>query len=586
MHVFRSRDIFEKYVIVQAAAATDTTLNVSVDYGAASLDKHGAPMRGLPLTNSVQKSSFCMAPGEYTIHAIDTAGDGWWGGGYYSVIVDGVTVVREEMNRMSSMQSTAFTVALPVSARAAFFENEALRGGGGGVFWEDAPPNNIENYRSSSGSNTALYGDFIATPARELTTAGRSFDTVTGVGMAADPITVVLKDRSENSVTNMDYGDWSHSDRTNICRIASQPRSYDQVVRSANDEVVYGEVLWTKTNSSMGGNSAQASGAIGIVRDGVCQLDGMAVVAPLGSVVGMQLSSPMASLYTDTSSAKIKIRVAPDCPRGYFLTGKDVCEACEAGKYSLAFSESAECNLCPPDSATCGGGDALVTADGWWRTDILSDDIRRCPMERNCKGGTNTSFLGKCREGSEGPLCGVCIPNFYNAGYECRACEDSTSKEFISIITLAVMLCAAVAWKVRVARAHRDETLLQSVWFAFANIVHGQRAKIAWQTIQITSSIAWTTSIKWPEPFKSFSELLTNLAELSLIPLDCISQINYWRELVIATVMPVGIVALAWLFARLAPNRVSSEKKAVTFTLFVAFVVLPMVSTKIFRTFL
>ena len=315
-------------------------------------------------------------------------------------------------------------------------------------------------------------------------------------------------------------------------------------------------------------------------------MSNLVVEAPFGSALSLQLNSPMASL-TTASSTIVEIKVAHDCPRGYFLAGRESCEACEAGKYSLAFSADKECILCPPSSASCHGGDALVTADGWWRTSTLSDEMWRCPMEGNCKAGTNVSFLGKCRKGSEGPLCGVCTPNFYNAGYECRACEDSTSKEFFFIIAFAAVMCATFAWKFRVARAHRKKTRSQSVWSALTNIFDGQRAKIAWQTIQITSSIAWTTSIKWPEPFKSFSELLTNLAELSLIPVDCINQgMNYWDELVIATVVPVSLVALAWLVARLAPNRISAEKKAVTFTLFVAFIVLPMVSTKIFRTFL
>jgi hypothetical protein len=441
-------------------------------------------------------------------------------------------------------------VALPQSAFTTFVNNTALQGGGGAVFWEDEPPKNTERYRNESMSNTALYGDYVATPARQLVAANYSHRTVSGGSMATDPVTI-------------EFRDW-----------------YGQIARSANDEVVYGNVRGSAANV------AEASGAIGIVTDGTCRLDDMAVAAPLGSMVGLELSSSMTSL-TWTSSVMVNIRVARDCPRGYFLTGKDVCEACETGKYSLAFSETVECKLCPPKSATCLGGDALVTADGWWRTSTLSDEMWPCPMEGNCKAGTNASFLGKCRRGSEGPLCGVCAPDFYNAGYECRSCEDSTSKEFFFIIALAAGLCATVAWKIRIARVHRKKTLSQSVWSALTTIFDGQRAKIAWQTIQITSSIAWTTSIKWPEPFKSFSELLTNLAELSLIPVDCINQnMDYWGELVIATVVPVGLVALAWLIARLAPNRISAEKKAVTFTLFVAFIVLPMVSTKIFRTFL
>ena len=333
-----------------------------------------------------------------------------------------------------------------------------------------------------------------------------------------------------------------------------------------------------------------AANTVGPFYGGVCQLSEMSIQAPLGSVFGLQLSSPMTSL-TKTSSVVVEIRVERDCPDGSYLTASHVCQACEAGTYSLEFSPKEECRSCPAKSATCLGGDAFMTEDGFWRTSVLSDEMWACPMEKNCIGGTsgtNASFLGQCRAGSKGPLCGVCMANFFNAGYECMACEDGTSNENLSIVVVLVaMFGAVVAFKTRSARVRKNKSVFQILRCAVTNIIDGQRAKIAWQTIQITSAIAWTTSIKWPEPFQSFSALLTNLADLSLIPVDCISQnMNYWNVLVIATVVPVGLVASAWLIARLTPNRISSEKKAMTFTLFVAFLVLPTVSTKIFRTFL
>ena len=319
---------------------------------------------------------------------------------------------------------------------------------------------------------------------------------------------------------------------------------------------------------------------------GIATLTDLVVDASLDITVPIKLSLPGDNLISPTY---VDVAFAARCPSGEIeleRQGNTVCQACARGEYE----KSGSCTLCPTQ-VECKEASTVydwkLKVDGWWRTNILSDEMWPCPMERNCKGGTNSSFLGKCRTGSEGPLCGVCAPDFYNAGDECRSCEDSTAKEFFFIIALAVALCVTVAWKIGVARVHRKKTLSQSVLSALTNIVEGQRAKISWQTIQITSSIAWTTSIKWPEPFKSFTELLTNLAELSLIPVDCINQnMNYWHELVIATAVPVGLVALAWLIARLAPNRISSEKKATTFTLFVAFIVLPMVSTKIFRTFI
>ena len=136
-------------------------------------------MRGLPSSSSLRKFSWCVGPGEYVLHAIDQAGDGWYGGAYYTVIVDGVVAVREEM-ATSMMQTTTVTVLESIASRTSFSENKAMQGGGGALFWEDAPPEHTESYRNKSASNAALYGDYVATPTRELATLGSVFDFTSG----------------------------------------------------------------------------------------------------------------------------------------------------------------------------------------------------------------------------------------------------------------------------------------------------------------------------------------------------------------------------------------------------------------------
>ena len=189
-----SSNYYEKYAIIQSA--TDTFVDDTVNSYPNSFDSNGVPMYALPFPSSVTKSSFCLEPGEYVIHAVDGAGDGWWGGAHYTVLEDGVLVIHEEMGRRSpSRQSTAFTVALPILATTAFSENKALHGGGGAAFWEDVPPVNIEAYRNKSVSNTAAYGDFAATPARKLSAARGSYGATSGTAMPSeDPITLDLRD--------------------------------------------------------------------------------------------------------------------------------------------------------------------------------------------------------------------------------------------------------------------------------------------------------------------------------------------------------------------------------------------------------
>jgi hypothetical protein len=68
----------------------------NVTYESNSVDFNNVEMHGLPAAGTLTKFSFCCEPGEFSIHAIDTVGDGWWGGAHYSVLVDGVALVREE----------------------------------------------------------------------------------------------------------------------------------------------------------------------------------------------------------------------------------------------------------------------------------------------------------------------------------------------------------------------------------------------------------------------------------------------------------------------------------------------------------
>ena len=165
-------------------------------YNSASYDFEGKAMRGVPFASSLQKFSFCVAPGDYTMHAIDTHGDGWWGGARYYVYRNGAVIVYEEMGtRSSSWQSTRISVALQPSARTTLSNNRALQGGGGAIFWEHEPPGNIKRYRNESSSNKALYGNYVATPARTLLATNSSYRAVSGDSMTANPIVLELKDR-------------------------------------------------------------------------------------------------------------------------------------------------------------------------------------------------------------------------------------------------------------------------------------------------------------------------------------------------------------------------------------------------------
>lgn len=202
MCICRTQSRYDKYFVIQPSAP-EGLADSSVEYEAHdSVDLDGVALRGLPSPSTVSKFSFCLAPGEYTVQAIDKGGDSWWGG-VYSVIIGGGTLVHEEMSA-SAIQNTTFMVSHYVAPRTTFSKNQALHGGGGAAFWEDGSPENAERYRNEGTSNKALYEPFVGTPARSLVATASSYDADSGRSMDTDPIVVEL--HGECVVVNSVWG--------------------------------------------------------------------------------------------------------------------------------------------------------------------------------------------------------------------------------------------------------------------------------------------------------------------------------------------------------------------------------------------
>ena len=384
--------------------------------------------------------------------------------------------------------------------------------------------------------------------------------------------------------------------------------SYGQLVKSANNDLLFGRGAQSggsggkgepggglKGNEGRAGNEEQKgkmqlSNSMGVFYNGTCQLEKLEIVATLGTEIVLQLKAPGLSL-VDTA---VTVRIADTCPPGFYLLGEvtqaQSCVPCPVNKYLLTFSPDAvECKSCP-EGATCEGGEApnagLMTLEGWWRASFQSDEVLSCPMEQNCLGGTETE-ANTCSPGSKGPLCGICETGFYNDGHACIRCGGASNNEPY-VVGFVGLLGSVALWRVyKHARANNGKAWSSSVWSALVSGIDIQRAKIAWSTIQIITAISWTTDIEWPEPFKSVADTLTVLAEFSLVPVACIQEhLTYWHELLVATLLPLGLVALIWLVAMLAPPDRTPRKKATYLTLLLAFIVLPTTSTKIFRTYI
>ena len=299
------------------------------------------------------------------------------------------------------------------------------------------------------------------------------------------------------------------------------PYSYDQLVRSANYEIVYASVL----NMSASGG-AQTINPVGVVNEGQCELSDLRVVAELGTDLSLELRSPMASL--TNPSVSVRIRVAEDCPPGYFLTGLG-CEACPENRYLLVFSpDTSECKACPK-GAGCEGSNLLVTKAGWWRTSSSSDKLLPCSMKKNCLAGDEAQPRGKCQKGSNGPLCGVCEANYFRAANECIACKESTSNDgfyTVAIATLTAFALVLIGMMGRRANSATNKTRVRASTIYRAT--RQSRLKIVIVAFQIISSVEASLHLTLPYPFSKLLNLLNVLQlNLGLLPIVYVHMPSY-----------------------------------------------------------
>jgi surface protein len=124
------------------------------------------------------------------------------------------------------------------------------------------------------------------------------------------------------------------------------------------------------------------------------------------------------------------------CERGKWKgkIGVESCKRCESTlKGSITIhpgSTSKVACICPKETYDGGASECLPTEEGmrtdqagmslkslqlepgYWRTGTNSSDIRECPNDGACIGGTIGSNTSMCREGHAGPYCDLCLDGF------------------------------------------------------------------------------------------------------------------------------------------------------------------------------
>ena len=108
------------------------------------------------------------------------------------------------------------------------------------------------------------------------------------------------------------------------------------------------------------------------------------------------------------------------CIAGESFSANGTCVECQSGFYTLEPpEEETECLPCA-HNAKCYGETHIVPREGYWRTDINSDDILECWGEEHCTGHDT------CLEGHMGIVCSECAEGraAIPLSLDCKLCSD------------------------------------------------------------------------------------------------------------------------------------------------------------------
>jgi hypothetical protein len=258
--------------------------------------------------------------------------------------------------------------------------------GGGTVYWSVSSgmsePVGLGGNGSTSlnffaDTNTALYGEAVATDAYRLRVGSKDSDTYeitdyTTSHIPLDPVYLV------------DY--------------------YDQVVRSESTAVVLASVLST-VQCHQSNTGYVTDGIVERVISGESNFTSLSAFCDPGYSMPLSFTSTTNNLVLSTY-VEVEFR---ECVVGEYY-GDHVCSTCRDGTYSLTdpvskplaeLSESDVCKDCPSGSSNCYGS-TIEVHKGYWRVSNDATTLLSCPYgDSACKGGTGSGDA-LCRDGYTG----------------------------------------------------------------------------------------------------------------------------------------------------------------------------------------
>lgn len=193
-------------------------------------------------------------------------------------------------------------------------------------------------------------------------------------------------------------------------------------------------------------------------------------------------------------------------------------------------SEYGRCERCNAEKTICSETHLTTIRmgiiPGFWRSNELSMDVRRCFPRSACTGANSSrSTLAEqiCRRGHHGPFCASCMDNhFKNVQKLCEECSSAHAQLIVSLLPVLVLLGVIVGlsfltclrrvvrtadpWKVRERLDAWEQCFRRALQFLFGPIsvravglVIVVKGKIVWSMLQVQLGVISAFAIEFPE---------------------------------------------------------------------------------------
>jgi len=236
------------------------------------------------------------------------------------------------------------------------------------------------------------------------------------------------------------------------------------------------------------------------------------------------------------------------------------CDLCEAGYYDAGTKEQVNdddgddstqitCVQCPEGAVCHEEGVTLANMEvekGYYRFAANSSSVYPCPKPALCLGG-NVTGSATCQSGSKGPLCGLCLDNYYykDDGSDTN-CEKCAFEAGAVIATFTIIGSMLVLGLIAICLAER----LYDYYLEHENFILdlGEKMTAIFVTMQaivlLKDNHASVGGSDFEDPYKHFLKWFQWMSFdfIEVLPIECVvgtKTMNFFSKLIFTTLVPI-----------------------------------------------